>query len=50
MDDIADCAQKWGICASPRTKQIDEVLYTVLLAAKVSDAEEFRPEEEGKYA
>lgn len=46
MDDVVDCAQEWGVCSRPRTRQMSKVLYTVLLAAGVSDAEEFRPEEE----
>ena len=39
--DIAECAKDWGIASTPRTMQIDRVLYLVLKAAGTQDAEEF---------
>ena len=44
FNDIADCAVAWGICSTPRTKQIGRVRYLVLKAAGTDDAEEFNPE------
>ena len=43
-DDIADCAKAWGISSDPRTRHIDEIAYSVLKAADVSDAEEYNPD------
>lgn len=45
-DDIANCAIRWGVCGSPRTKPMGEVAYRVLVAAKVKDAEDFKPSED----
>jgi hypothetical protein len=45
FDDIADCAQDWGIFRRPRTTRIDLVRYRVLVAAGTNDAEEFKPME-----
>ena len=42
-DDIADCAQAWGISSNPRTHLVDEVTYKVLKAAQTNDAEEYNP-------
>ena len=42
-DDIADCAEAWGISSHPRTRPIDEIKYKVLKAAQVNDAEEYNP-------
>ena len=42
-DDIADCAEAWGISRHPRTRPQDEITYKVLKAAQVKDAEEFNP-------
>jgi len=43
---IADCAVAWGISAHPKTQRVDVIRYQVLKAAGVSDAEEFKPDEE----
>lgn len=45
FDDVADCAKAWGLYRTPRTAQINKVLYRVLVAAGTVDAEEFNPEE-----
>lgn len=42
-DDIAECAQAWGISSYPRTRPIDEITYRVLKAAQTNDAEEYNP-------
>ena len=42
-DDIAECAQAWGISSHPRTRPIDEITYKVLKAAQTNDAEEYNP-------
>jgi len=44
FDDVADCAKAWGLFSSPRTKEMGRVVYAVLRAAKVADAEEYNPE------
>jgi hypothetical protein len=41
FNDIAECAEAWGIARTPRIKQIDRVRYMVLKAAGTDDAEEF---------
>jgi hypothetical protein len=41
FDDIAKCAESWGLFKSPRTSNINFVRYKVLVAAEVSDAEEY---------
>lgn len=41
FDDIAMCAQEWGICESPRIRPLAYVRYIVLKAAKTNDAEQF---------
>lgn len=46
FDDIADCAERWGLFSSPRTARIDLVLYRVLVAAGTNDAEDFKPKEQ----
>jgi hypothetical protein len=42
FNDIADCAEAWGICATPRTNPINLVRYKVLAAAQTIDAEEYK--------
>lgn len=44
-DDIADCAKAWGLYETPRVKHI---LYKVLVAAGVEDAEDFNPQKQNK--
>lgn len=44
FEDIAKCAESWGLFLTPRTQQIDAVRYAVLKAAGTEDAEEFAPE------
>ncbi|MBO7219952.1 MAG: hypothetical protein J6V21_02050 [Alistipes sp.] len=44
FDDIAKCAIEWGVCEKPRTRPLSRVRYEVLVAAGVSDAEEFNPD------
>jgi len=34
FDDVADCAEAWGVCSRPRTKQINMVVKMVTKAAK----------------
>jgi hypothetical protein len=46
FDEIADCAQAWGLYARPRVQPMDLVRYKVLCAASTTDCEEYRPEEE----
>lgn len=41
-DDAADCAVAWGITSQPKTKPMNDILYRVLIAAGVDDAEDFR--------
>lgn len=43
FDDVADSAKKWGISQSPRTEDIFKIRYRVLKAAKVKDADEWKP-------
>lgn len=43
-EDVADCAKEWGLFRTPRTEEMDKVLYVVLKAAGTADAEEFNPE------
>ena len=43
FDDIANCAQQWGLFKRPRTCDMQFVLYTVLKYAGVEDAEEYKP-------
>lgn len=42
-NDIADCAKEWGIFSTPRIQPMGEVVYRVLKAAEIEDAETFRP-------
>ena len=43
-DMIAECAIDWGIYDTPRTKSMDLVVYKVLAAANVSEAEDYNPD------
>lgn len=43
-NDIADCAEEWGITAKARIQPMERVQYLVLKAAGVSDAEDYKPE------
>lgn len=45
FNDIAKCAEEWGLFAFPRMMQMDQVRYAVLRAAGTVDAEDFKPEE-----
>jgi hypothetical protein len=42
-DEIADCAQSWGIASRPRICPIHHIRYAVLKAAQTVDAEKFFP-------
>lgn len=42
-DLIKECAKDWGIVSYPKNDDIDEIIYKVLLAADVQDAEEYKP-------
>lgn len=42
FDDIASCAKDWGLFSRPRAHDMQEVLYAVLKAARVEDAENYR--------
>jgi len=33
FEDIADCAKEWGVCSSPKTRDINEVCDAVVEAA-----------------
>jgi hypothetical protein len=46
FDDIADCAVEWNLYRTPRTAQIDMVLYRVLRAAGTNDYQEYYPNQE----
>ena len=41
FDDIALCAQAWGLFSTPRRSNIELVRYRVLVAASTTDAEEY---------
>jgi len=43
FEDIANCAEAWGLYSTPRIKPILRVRYAVLKAANTNDAEEFNP-------
>lgn len=43
MDDIAACAVAWGISSRPKTRPMGLIQYQVLKAAKVKDAEDWKP-------
>jgi len=43
FNDIAECAVEWGVELKPKTKSLDLVLYKVLVAAEVPEAENYRP-------
>ena len=44
--DIAECAKAWGISSTPRTSPMDQIIYQVVSAAGVVDAEEYKPSED----
>ena len=44
FDDVAACAYEWGLSCSPKAKDMYSVLYRVLKAADVVDAEEYLPD------
>jgi hypothetical protein len=50
FDDVADCAEAWGLFRRPRTSQINKVLYSVLKAANVEDAEAYNTDREEEEA
>lgn len=41
FDDVAACAQEWGLFSAPKTQEIRGVLYAVLKSAGTNDAEEY---------
>ena len=43
FDDIAYCAKKWGIAATPRTRPMQQIMHLVLAAEGTNDAEEYKP-------
>lgn len=43
MDEVAECAKSWGLYQRPRTSPMQDVLYSVLKAADVNDADEYKP-------
>ena len=49
FDDVADCAEAWGLFRSPRTAQINKVLYRVLKEAGTVDAESYNTDREESY-
>jgi len=50
FDEVADCAEAWGLFRRPRTSQINRVLYSVLKAADVEDAEAYNTNREEEEA
>ena len=50
FDDVADCAKAWGLFRTPRTSQINRVLYRVLTAAGTVDAEAYNTDREEEDA
>lgn len=50
FDEIAECAQAWGLCARPRTRRMPDVLYQVLKAAGTVDAEDYNEGDNGEPA
>jgi hypothetical protein len=49
MDDVAECAVAWGISSRPKIQPMGDILYRVLCAVGVTDAEEYKPgDEEGE--
>jgi len=50
FDDVADCAEAWGLFRRPRTSQINRVLYRVLKAADTVDAEAYNTDREEEEA
>ena len=46
FEDLAECAEQWGLCSTPRTKPMSLVRYLVLSTAKVKDAENYNPNSE----
>ena len=44
LNDIADCAEAWGIASCPRTMPILLVRYLVLKAAGTNDCEDYEVE------
>ena len=49
FEDIAKCAIEWGVCEKPRIRPLSQVRYEVLVAAGVSDAEEYKPDYDEEY-
>lgn len=43
LNEIANCAIKWGINSRPKTSDINKVFYAVLKAANTNDFEEYNP-------
>lgn len=43
-NDVAECAKEWGLMENPKTKPLANVLYAVLKAAGVEDAEDYNPD------
>lgn len=43
FNDIAECAVEWEVESKPKTKGLELVLYKVLVAAEVPEAENYRP-------
>lgn len=42
-DDIAQCAKEWGISQKPKCSPMDVIIYKVLQAANVKDADDYYP-------
>ena len=42
-EDVADCAKDWSISRNPRICRMQDILYQVLVAAEVPDAEDYNP-------
>ena len=45
MEEVADCAEEWGLFSQPRICKMEDVLCSVLIAANVKDAEEYLPKD-----
>lgn len=42
-DDVAQCAEHWGLVSHSKIKPMDQILYKVLKHTNVNDAEDFKP-------
>ena len=43
FNDVADCAVKWNITATPRIHNINDILYLLLLEEEEKDETDYKP-------